>query len=194
MNPDQQHNFNPRNGVTRADAAVVFMRLSKALAGERLTGMMIPNTKIDFTKFSQKEKDASALAVAQQIASVIPSDRDDAERIAMAAHIVSQYSKFCEYTMSGKDYRTAYGVFVKGEYSCAGSTRALGLVLTCMGYEWKHINENQYDHQWCELNINGKTLIADGQTGEVSYKDRDSTELVSHLFVSFIDPWPYTLQ
>ena len=87
MNPDQQHNFNPRNGVTRADAAVVFMRLSKALAGERLTGMMIPNTKIDFTKFSQKEKDASALAVAQQIASVIPSDRDDAERIAMAAHI-----------------------------------------------------------------------------------------------------------
>lgn len=194
MNPDQQYNFNPKSGVTRADAAVVFMRLSRALSGERLTGMLIPNTKIDFSKFSQKEKDASALAVAQQIASVIPADRDDAERIAMAAHIVSHYSKFCEYTMSGKDYRTAYGVFVKGEYSCAGSTWALGLVLTCMGYEWRHINENQYSHQWCELTINGRTLTADGQTGEVCYKDGDSTELVSHLFVGFIDPWPYTLQ
>lgn len=194
MNPDQQYNFNPQSGVTRADAAVVFMRLSKALSGERLTGMLIPNTKINFSTYSQKEKDASALAVAQHIASVIPSDRDDAERIAMAAHIISHYSKFCEYTMSGKDYRTAYGVFVKGEYSCAGSTRALGLVLTCMGYEWRHINENQYSHQWCELTINGRTLTADGQTGEVNYIDGDTTELVSHLFVGFIDPWPYTLQ
>lgn len=194
MNPDQQCNFNPQSGVTRADAAVVFMRLNKALSGERLTGMLIPNTKIDFSTYSQKEKDASALAVAQHIASVIPSDRDDAERIAMAAHIVSHYSKFCGYTMSGKDYRTPYGVFIKGEYSCAGSTRALGLVLTCMGYEWTHVNENQYSHQWCELTVNGRTLIADGQTGEVRYEDGDSTELVSHLFVDFIDPWPYTLQ
>ena len=40
MNPDQQYNFNPQSGVTRADAAVVFMRLSKALSGERLTGML----------------------------------------------------------------------------------------------------------------------------------------------------------
>ena len=94
--------------------------------------------------------------------------------------------------MAGKDYCTAYGVFIKGEYSCAGSTRALGLVLTCMGYQWKHINENQYSHQWCELNIDGRVVVADGQTGQVGYKTGDSVEYVNHPFVSFVDPWPYT--
>lgn len=195
MNPDGQYNFNPRNNVTRADAAVVFMRLSKALAGEQLTGMFIPNTAIDFSKLSlsQKEKDAQALNVAEQIAAVIPTDKSDIERVMMAAHIVSFYSKFCTYTMSGPDYNTAYGVFIKGEYSCAGSARALGLVLTCMGFQWKHINQNQYSHQWCELNIDGRTVVADGQTGEVGYKTGNSVEYVSHPFVSFVDPWPSTL-
>lgn len=192
MNPDSQYNFNPRNNVTRADAAVVFMRLDKAMAGEQLTGMFIPNTKIDLSQLSQAEKDARALAVAQQIASTIPTDKSDLGRVLTAAHIVSHYSKFCAYTMTGPDYWSAYGVFVKGEYSCAGSTRALGLVLTCMGYQWEHMNENQYGHQWCELNIDGRTVIADGQTGEVGYKIGDSMEPVSHPFVGFVDPWPFT--
>lgn len=194
MNPDQQYNFNPRKGVTRADAAVVFMRLSKVLAGEQLTGMLIPDTAINFSALSKKEKDAMALAVAQQIASVIPTDRSDIGRIMIAAHIVSSYSKFCTYTMSGPDYWTAYGVLVKGEYSCAGSTRALGLVLTCMGYQWKHVNENLYTHQWCELNIGGRTIVADGQTGQVGYKEGNNVEYVSHPFVGFVNPWPYTRQ
>lgn len=192
MNPDSQYNFNPRNNVTRADAAVVFMRLNKALAGERLTGMLIPNTAIDFSQLSQAEKDARTLAVAQQIAATVPKDKSDLGRVLTAAHIVSHFRKFCTYTMSGKDYSTAYGVFVKGEYSCAGSTRALGLVLTCMGFQWRHINENQYDHQWCELTIDGRTVVADGQTGKVGYKVGDSVEYVSHPAVSFVDPWPYT--
>lgn len=196
MNPDAQYNFNPRDNVTRGDAAVVFMRLNKALAGEQLTGMLVPGTAIDFSKLSlsRKEKDAQALAVAKQIASVIPTDRSDIGRIMIAAHIVSSYSKFCIYTMSGPDYWSAYGVFVKGEYSCAGSTRALGLVLTCMGYQWRHMNENQYSHQWCELDIGGRTIIADGQTGTVGYKTGGEVEYVSHPFVGFVDPWPYTRQ
>lgn len=194
MNPDAQYNFNPKGSVSRADSAVVFMRLSKALAGEQLTGMQIPGTAIDFSKLSlsRKEKDAQALAVAKQIASVVPTERSDIGRIMIAAHIVSSYSKFCTYTMSGPDYWSAYGVFVKSEYSCAGSTRALGLVLTCMGYQWRHINENQYSHQWCELTIGGQTIVADGQTGEVGYKIGNEVEYVSHPFIGFVDPWPYT--
>lgn len=197
MNPDGQYNFNPRQAVTRADAAVVFMRLSKALAGEQLTGMLIPGTAIDYSKLSlsRKEKDTQALAVAKQIAAVIPTEgKSDLERVQMAAHIVSHFSKFCSYTMSGKDYSTAYGVFIKGEYSCAGSTRALGLVLTCMGYQWKHINENQYSHQWCEVYMDGQIGFADGQTGEVGYGTDTSLEFVNNPLISFIDPWPFTLQ
>lgn len=196
MNPDSQYNFNPKSNVTRADAAVVFMRLSKALVGEQLTGTLIPGTAIDFSKLSlsQEEKDAQALAVAKQIVAVIPAGKSDIERVMMAAHIVSHYSKFCMYTMSGSDYYTAYGVFVKGEYSCAGSTRALGMVLTCMGFQWRHINEHLYTHQWCELDIDGRTVVADGQIGRVGYKTGDSIEYVSRLLTSYIDPWPYTLQ
>ena len=84
--------------------------------------------------------------------------------------------------MEGKDYKTPFGVFVKGEYSCAGATRALGLVLTCMGYEWKHINENQYSHQWIELNMDGKSGWADGQMGLANYGEHNSDS----IFDSFI--------
>lgn len=73
--------------------------------------------------------------------------------------------------MDGRDYRTPFGVFVKGEYSCAGATRALGLALTCMGYEWQHINENQYSHQWLELTMDGQRGWADGQNGIANYSE-----------------------
>ena len=93
----------------------------------------------------------------------------DLDRVSRAAIYVSSFSKRCKYTMSGKDYSTAYGVFIKKEYSCAGSTRALGMVLDCMGYKWKHVNENKYSHQWCRLKMDGKTGYADGQVGWAGY-------------------------
>lgn len=171
MNNDSQYNFNPQKTVSRADAAVIFMRLHKAMNGERLT-VVIPNTTPDYSAMTKAEKDALGLDVAQRIAAYIPKDASDAERVSLAASIVSYYCSFCTYTMEGKDYRTPFGVFVKGEYSCAGATRALGQVLTCMGYEWKHVNENQYTHQWCELYMDGQLGWADGQTGRIGFGAR----------------------
>lgn len=173
MNGDSQHNFGPQKAVSRADAAVTFMRLSKALAGERLT-VSVRDTTPDYSTLSKVEKEALALEVAQQIASTIPTGISDLERVSTAAQIVSYYCGFCDYTMDGKDYRTPFGVFIKGEYSCAGATKALGLVLTCMGYEWKHINENQYSHQWIELNMDGQPGWADGQMGLANYGEHGS--------------------
>lgn len=99
------------------------------------------------------------------------------------------------YTMAGPDYWSAYGVFIRGEYSCAGSTKALGLVLTCMGYQWKHRNENQMAHQWCELSMDGRLGYADGQTGLVGYGSEPSIlgEVNNPLVGNFI-PWQSTLQ
>lgn len=181
MNGDSQHNFGPQKTVSRADAAVIFMRLSKALAGEQLT-VSVRNTTPDYSALSNAEKEAQALEVAKQIASTIPTGISDLERVSTAAQIISYYCGFCNYTMEGKDYKTPFGVFVKGEYSCAGATRALGLVLTCMGYEWKHINENQYSHQWIELNMDGKPGWADGQMGLANYGEHNSDS----IFDSFI--------
>ena len=49
-------------------------------------------------------------------------------------------------TDADKYYRSPYGVFVAGVYTCAGSTRALGRVLDYMGYSWQHVNENKWVH------------------------------------------------
>ena len=120
---------------------------------------------------SGSSKEAQALEVARQIAASIPTGISDLERVGRAAREVSQYCQNATYTTSGENYNTPYGVFIAGEYSCAGATRALGLVLDCMGYTWTHVNENQMTHQWCELVMDGQRGYADGQVGIVGYGD-----------------------
>lgn len=120
------------------------------------------------TTLSAAEKNRQARAFAQKLAAEIDGETD-LERVSQAAQIVAYYSSKATYTMEGSDYATAYGVFIKGEYSCAGSTRALGMLLECMGYSWKHVNENQYTHQWVELTMDGQKGWADGQIGWAGY-------------------------
>lgn len=119
-------------------------------------------------KTEEQRKEAEALAVARQIADSI-GPGTDLERVEQAAQRVAAYCSQAAYTMDGDDYDTAYGVFIKGEYSCAGSTRALGMVLTCMGYKWEHVNEHMYTHQWCKLTMDGQVGWADGQIGMAGY-------------------------
>lgn len=117
-------------------------------------------------------KDIQAKAVAQKIADATyriaykkSSAPTDLELVSIACKLVGEYCRVCTYTTKDPDYYTAYGVFVKGVYTCAGSVRALGMVLDCMGYSWTHVNENQWDHQWCELNMDGKKGWADAYDG-----------------------------
>lgn len=117
---------------------------------------------------SEASKQEQARTVAQSIANSIPAGTD-LERVRTAAEIVADYCNRAIYTSDDPDYRTAYGVLCKGVYTCAGSTRALGLVLDCMGYNWSHINENKYTHQWCELVMDGQIGWADGMGGIADY-------------------------
>lgn len=126
------------------------------------------STKPTTTALSAESKYSQARAVAEELAAGITGS-NDLERVYQAAQIVADYSSRATYTMEGKDYATAYGVFIKGEYSCAGSTRALGMLLECMGYSWKHVNENQYTHQWVEVTMDGQKGWADGQIGMAGY-------------------------
>ena len=118
---------------------------------------------------SSAQKQAQARAVAQQIAAGIGTQGTDLERVAKAAQAVSAYCSKATYTTEGSDYSQAYGVFIKGEYSCAGATRALGMVLECMGYKWEHVNPNQWTHQWCKVTMDGQAGWADGQIGMAGY-------------------------
>ena len=120
----------------------------------------------------QEQKLSQATAVAQQIADEINANFDgasDLEKVTAAAQAVAEYCDQATYTTEGEDYSQAYGVFIKGEYSCAGATRALGLVLDCMGYDWEHVNENQWTHQWCKVTMDGQVGWADGQIGMADY-------------------------
>ncbi len=118
------------------------------------------------------EKDKQALAVAQQIASEIKAKgySKDIDKVQAAASKVSEYYLKGVHVESGNDYRTPYGVFIKGEASCAGCTRALILVLECLGFtNLTHANENGWTHQWVILNMDGQKGYADGQVGAVGY-------------------------
>ena len=65
------------------------------------------------------------------------------------------------YSMSEDHYNDPYGYFVLGTASCAGCTRATGLCLNILGIPYEHVNENQYTHQWCRVNVNGTYWICD---------------------------------
>lgn len=118
------------------------------------------------------EKDKQALAVAQKIASEIKAKgyTKDIDKVQAAASKVSEYYYKGVHVESGNDYRTPYGVFIKGEASCAGCTRALILVLECLGFtNLTHANENGWTHQWVILTMDGQKGYADGQVGAVGY-------------------------
>ena len=85
----------------------------------------------------------------------------DIEKVAYACGIVKAYCDIGTYKTEGQIYRTAYGVFIGREYSCAGSTRALGLILDYMGITWYHKNINQWADQWCQVIVDGQEGFAD---------------------------------
>ena len=126
------------------------------------------------------EQAAQADAIARSIANQIMSNKNyktDLQRVQAATTIVAKYASLCKYGAdANKYYRTPYGVFVSKNVTCAGTTRGLGRVLEFMGFEWKHVNENEWKHQWCVLTMDGQIGFADaavlpfGYVGYGKYK------------------------
>lgn len=65
------------------------------------------------------------------------------------------------YSTEDIHYNDAYGYLVNHVASCAGSARTTGLCLNMLGINYEHVNENQWLHQWCRININGTMWIVD---------------------------------
>lgn len=92
-----------------------------------------------------------------------PTATTDLERIAIAAALVNAYVADGVYTSNVAGYNQPFGTLVTFYSSCAGSTRAMGLVLEYMGFEWYHKGESQWTHQWCIVyDVDGQTAFADG--------------------------------
>ena len=145
------------------------------------------------SEHTPEEKDEIARQYAQSIADRVMNDpacKTDLDRVAMAARIVNQYVAWGVYSTHHVDYNKPYGTFVAGFSSCAGSTKAMGLVLECMGFEWEHVNENEWTHQWCIVyDMDGQTGFADGSTyGIAGYGSRETDTW--YLFVSDVGAQP----
>ena len=122
------------------------------------------------------QKVEEALVVARKIAERVRLDFEgydtnvtDWDRVFNAAYYVSRYCQNITYTSDDPDFKKAYGVFVKGVYTCQGACEALGLVLTELGYSWEHVNKGQWTHQWLRLYMDGEIGFADGQAGFAGY-------------------------
>lgn len=115
----------------------------------------------------------------------------DLERIAVAAKLINIYVGEGTYTSNVPGYNQPFGTLVTFYSSCAGSTRAMGLVLEYMGFQWYHVNENQWDHQWCVVyNVDGKTAFADGsEYGIAGYGDRQEQNNWMHYENGAIVPF-----
>lgn len=118
------------------------------------------------------QKDKEATAVVNNLASQIKAKgyKTDLEKVQAAASIVADYYVRENHVESGYDYRTPYGLFVKREASCAGTTRALIQLLEALGFKnLTHANANSWTHQWVILTMDGQVGYADGQVGWVDY-------------------------
>lgn len=87
------------------------------------------------------------------------SREDQLIGIAVALRDISENGLI--YSTSNAHYNDPYGYFVLGTASCAGCARATGLCLNILGMPYEHVNENQWNHQWCRVNVNGVYFICD---------------------------------
>jgi putative cell wall-binding protein len=124
-------------------------------------------------------KPTSTNGIAADIAAKSSRFSSDYDRLEVAARFVGFYSRLSwyayDYTWSNPrwpNHWTADAVLSTGYWTCAGTTRALGLVLDKMGYSWKFVNRNLNVHQWNLVYTGSGTYWADGQLGDVGTGDR----------------------
>ena len=103
--------------------------------------------KIPITKKGNHTK--AAKRVAKLIAKCVGKKAGDTDltRVDTAAYYVSLFAARDAYSMKAPYYNKAYGVFIGGSCSCAGTADAMQMVLKQMGFKARHVNKNKYTHQ-----------------------------------------------
>lgn len=146
------------NGGMTYDQEVIARSYAKQIADGINKAIEAANTSKSSSKSSSSSSSSSSKNKVKEV-----------EKVAYAAGVINAYCAQGTYTTEGQIYRTAYGVFVGGEYSCAGATRALGLVLDYLGITWVHKNANTWNDQWCQVIVDGKEGYADAITATAGY-------------------------
>lgn len=107
------------------------------------------------------EEFQQAYDAALQIVTPLANLSREEQLVGIASSLRVMFDNGMSYSMSADHYNDPYGYFVLGSVSCAGCVRATGLCLNILGIPYEHVNENQYSHQWCRVNVNGTYWICD---------------------------------
>lgn len=168
---DGKGTFAPDANITRGAAAAIMARMANPDLRMAIT-LKEPEwepTSIDklenLTSLKKKCTDAEfqeAYDVAVEL--VRPYAKSTRkEQLTAIASIIRQMvdSGKVTYTTDVAHYNDPYGYFVAGVSSCAGCARATGLCLNILGIPYEHVNENQWSHQWCRVEVDGEYWICD---------------------------------
>ena len=104
---------------------------------------------------------AQAYEAALKIVTPLANLSREEQLYGIAVALRAMFDAGMNYSMDAPHYNDPYGYLVLGSASCAGCTRATGLCLNMLGIPYEHVNENQYSHQWCRVNLGGTYWICD---------------------------------
>ena len=125
----------------------------------------VPIKKLaNYSSIKKKMTDAEfqqAYNVALQIVTPLADKSREEQLVGIAVALRNICDNGLVYSTSNAHYNDPYGYFVLGTASCAGCARATGLCLNILEIPYEHVNENQWCHQWCRVNVNGTYWICD---------------------------------
>lgn len=122
------------------------------------------NELANYKSLKKKMSDEEFAAAYQEALKLVTplAAKSRSEQLAgIASALREMFDTQMSYSMSTEHYNDPYGYFVLHTASCAGCARATGLCLNILGIPYEHVNENQYSHQWCRVDVDGEYWICD---------------------------------
>ncbi len=167
---DKKGTFAPDSSISRGAAAAIISRmvdpaLRKVVTLEKAPFEPVPMKELANLKSIQKKcTDAelqAAYDIALEIVTPLAKKSTEEQLYGIARELRRLFDSGMSYSTDTPHYNDPYGYFVLKTASCAGCTRATGLCLNILGIPYEHVNENQWGHQWCRVNVDGSYWICD---------------------------------
>lgn len=167
---DAKGTFGPDSKISRGAAAAIVGRavnpgLRKAVTLHEAPFQPVPIQQLaNLSSLRKKTSDAefqAAYDAALKVVTPLARLSREEQLYGIATALRQMFDSGMTYSTSEPHYNDPYGYFVLGVASCAGCTRATGLCLNMLGIPYEHVNENQWGHQWCRVNVNGTYWICD---------------------------------
>ncbi len=167
---DAYGTYTPDSTISRGAVAAIISRIAdpalrRTFALEKQPFRPVPMGELANLKSLRKnandEELARAYAEALKIVTPLADLTREEQLYGIAIALRERFESGMSYSMETPHYNDPYGYLVLGAASCAGCTRATGLCLNILGIPYEHVNENQYSHQWCRVNLGGVYWICD---------------------------------